>query len=153
MKTSQLAAVALRLYGLFLLIGCVDSAENMLMWTFWPPRLVDVSDKFFAFSSAFNLVLCGFLGLFLLVRTDLVGKWLLRGVADSGEQGVPGYEDLAVLTFAVAGLVFLVSGVEGVVGQAAGWIFSPVDPGTGSRPALGTPTHAAASLVRTAIGL
>jgi hypothetical protein len=155
MKVSQLAAIALRLYGLFLLIGCVDSGENMLMWAFWPPRLAEAPDKFFAFSSAFNLVLCGFIGLFLVVRTDLAAKWVLRGVVDSGELGVSNPGELAVLTFTVAGLVFVVSGLEGVVGQAVAWLLSPVDTGTGTRPAMATfdKTHAAASLVRTAIGL
>jgi hypothetical protein len=91
-------------------------------------------------------------GVFLLARTDVVTGWVLRGPA-AGEASVAlTTRELAAITFYVAGLIFLVSGLERLLGQTVAWYFHQRGIVGGSMRRIDVPSLVAAG-VKTIAGL
>jgi uncharacterized membrane protein len=75
---------------------------------------------------ALQLVISLVVAWFLLARTQVVTSWILRGPASGEEEAAFTTGDLSMLAFFVAGLIFLISGLETLLLQISGWFFSSI---------------------------
>ncbi|HSS50207.1 MAG TPA: hypothetical protein VLX28_14815 [Thermoanaerobaculia bacterium] len=123
MNLRALTSAAIRFFALYILFEAIGSAGEAVF----------VSGMFRAGGGSgaaqmvgglvFNLVFQLAVASFLLARTDVVTGWVLRGPASGEETVSVTARELAGLTFCVAGLIFLVSGLERLLGQTANWYF------------------------------
>lgn len=124
MNARLLVSAAVRLFALYTLSKAIESAGEVVFFS----GLVEsgaggASQQSLIGSLVFNLVFLLLVAVFLLARTDLVTGWVLRGPSTGEETVTLTARQLAAITFYVAGLIFLVSGLERLLGQAAGWLF------------------------------
>jgi len=123
MKIQTLTAAAVRFFALYLLLSAINTAADLAVWFGLPKEL---SGGGTLYVMAAELVVSLFVVWFLLARTQVVTGWILRGQAFGEEEAAFTTGDLSMLAFFVAGLAFLVSGVETLVLQISGWFFSAI---------------------------
>jgi hypothetical protein len=120
MNARVLVSAAVRFFALYLLVECVETVADAVLYAGMFYSVGGTSEKSTFVSIMINLVCSLLVAGFLLARTDRVAGWVLRGQA-TGEGTVSfTARELAAITFYVAGLVFLVSGLERLLGQAVG---------------------------------
>jgi hypothetical protein len=93
---------------------------------------------------------------FLLARTPVVTGWILRGVASDEKEAAFTTGALSRLALFVAGLIFLISGLETLSLQLSGWLFSSLlrHPGVPIHsPAAERLARMSSSVVRVIAGL
>ena len=154
MRLHEVVAAAVRLFAFYLVFVCITLVVNLV-----PVRLtasgyeLDRIHSYWALSSLLSLVFCGALILFLLLRTDTVVSWVLRASPKTEGTGFSA-DDLTLVAVMVAGLVFFVDGAQGLLHDAATWVFAAKDTYTGSRPLLPfQPAAVVANAFKTLFGL
>ncbi len=136
MNTRTLVTAAIRLYALFLipgiLAGLVQTFNYVAFWGGPPghPRWMTAAVATLAVVVRIALMV------FLFVRSELVSAWVLRNTA--AEETAPSItgSELMAIAMSLAGVVFIVSGLNELGGYAAAWYFLPQDSLTGNRPYL-----------------
>jgi hypothetical protein len=123
MKIQTLTAAAVRFFALYLLLSAINAASDLAVSFALPEELRGGSMLYIL---AFQLVISLVVVWFLLARTQVVTGWILRGPASGEEEAVFTTGDLSMLAFFVAGLIFLISGLETLLLQLSGWFFSSI---------------------------
>lgn len=123
MKIQTLTAAAVRFFALYLLLSAINLATELTLTVGLPE---DLRGKGVLYALSLQLVISLLVVWFLLARTGVVTGWILRGVAPSEEEAAFTTSDLSRLAFFVAGLIFLVSGLESLSLQLSGWFFSSI---------------------------
>lgn len=124
MNARVLVSAAIRFFALYTLSKSIESAGEVVFFSgLFQGGGAGGSEQSLIGSLVFNLVFLLLVAVFLLARTDLVTGWVLRGQSTGEETVTLTARELAAITFYVAGLIFLVSGLERLLGQAAGWLF------------------------------
>lgn len=122
MDLRALTAAAVRFFALYILLGCIDTAGEIAEMFALPKELSSGGAQYLmAVGLMVSLLAAGF----LLARTQVVTGWLLRGPASGGASVAFTSRDLALVAFSLAGLIFLVSGLENILSQVFGWYFVP----------------------------
>ena len=149
MDARKLSAVAVRFYALMLVIQLLVAAPLAVSY-------LSSSTMEDWMTTGYLLSLVAILGAaaFLLLRTKTVVRWVAPDLEPGAEVEPPRASELGVIAFALAGLVFVVRGLEGLVGSAAKWYLSAEET---TRYARELTSYDKAALVRgvflTAIGL
>jgi hypothetical protein len=123
MKIQTLTAAAVRLFALYLLLSAINTAADLAV-SFGLPQELRAGGLLYIM--ALQLVISLVVVWFLLARTQLVTSWILRGPASGEEEAAFTTGDLSMLAFFIAGLVFLISGLETLLVQISGWFFSSI---------------------------
>ena len=134
MDLRALTATAVRFFGLYILLGSIETAAEIGESLALPKEL---SGGGLIPVLAINLAVSLFAAWLLLARTRTVTGWVLRGQASGDETAAVTGRDLTLIAFALAGLIFLVSGLENIANQIFGWYFAPHRLPTGLGPQLG----------------
>jgi hypothetical protein len=121
MNLQALTAAAVRFFALYLVLGSIDTAAELAMTAALPK---EISGGGLLSALAIQLVVSLVAAGFLLARTHVVTGWILRGQASGQEEVAVTAGVLATLAFSLAGLIFLVSGLETLLNQIADWLFS-----------------------------
>jgi hypothetical protein len=123
MKIQTLTAAAVRFFALYLLLSAINLAAELAI-TFRLPE--EVRGGGVLYILALQLVISLVVVWFLLARTQVVTGWILRGPASGETEAAFTTGDLSMLAFSVAGLIFLISGLETLSFQLSGWFFSSI---------------------------
>jgi len=121
MKIQTLTAAAVRFFALYLLLSAVNLAAELAITSRLPQEL---RGNGVLYILALQLVISLAVVWFLLARTPVVTGWILRGAGSGEEEAAFTAGDLSRLAFSVAGLVFLISGLEALSLQLSGWFLS-----------------------------
>jgi hypothetical protein len=121
MKIQTLTAAAVRFFALYLLLSAINLAAELAV-TFGLP--VEFSGGGILYTYALQLVISLIIVWFLLARTEVVTGWILRGPAFGEEEAAFTTGDLSMLAFFIAGLVFLITGLESLSLHLSSWFFS-----------------------------
>jgi hypothetical protein len=121
MNLHALTAAAVRFFALYLVLGSIDTAAELAISGALPK---EISGGGLLPILALQLVVSLAVAWFLLARTHVVTGWILRGQTAGKEEVAFTTGVLATLAFSLAGLIFLVSGLETLLTQLAGWLFS-----------------------------
>lgn len=122
MDLRALTAAAVRFFGLYLLLGCIETAAEIGESLALPKEL---SGGGLLHVLAINLAVSLLAAWLLLARTRTVTGWVLHGQASGDERVAVTGRDLTLIAFALAGLIFLVSGLENIASQIFSWYFAP----------------------------
>jgi len=120
MKIQTLTAAAVRFFALYLLLSAINEAADLAV-SFGLPQ--ELRGGGLPYVLALQLVISLVVVWFLLARTQVVTGWILRGPAFGEEAAAFTTGDLTLLAFFVAGLIFLISGLETLLLQLSGWFF------------------------------
>jgi hypothetical protein len=120
MKIQTLTAAAVRFLALYLLLSAINAAAELAV-SFGLPK--EILGGGMLYVMAVQLVISLVVVWFLLARTQVVTGWILRGPASGEEEAAFTTGDLSRLAFFVAGLIFLISGLETLFVQLSGWFF------------------------------
>jgi hypothetical protein len=101
MKIQTLTAAAVRFFALYLLLSAINLAADLAI-TFRLPEELRGSG------------------------TQVVTGWILRGPASGETEAAFTTGDLSMLAYFIAGLIFLISGLETLSLQLSGWFFSSI---------------------------
>jgi hypothetical protein len=123
MKIQTLTAAAVRFFALYLLLSAINTAADLAV-SFGLPQELRAGGLLYIM--ALQLVISLVVVWFLLARTQLVTSWILRGPASGEEEAAFTTGDLSMLAFFIAGLIFLISGLETLLVQISGWFFSSI---------------------------
>ncbi|HEV7517564.1 MAG TPA: hypothetical protein VGR07_14790 [Thermoanaerobaculia bacterium] len=123
MKIQTLTAAAVRFFALYLLLSAINEAADLAV-SFSLPKELRAGGMLYIL--ALQLVISLVVVWFLLARTQVVTGWILRGPAAGEEEAAFTTGDLSMLAFFVAGLIFLISGLETLLVQLSGWFFSSI---------------------------
>jgi hypothetical protein len=123
MKIQTLTAAAVRFFALYLLLSTINSAAELAVSFGLPKELLGGG---LLYIMALQLVISLVVVWFLLARTQVVTGWILRGPASGEEEVAFTAGDLSRLAFFVAGLIFLISGLETLFLQLSSWFFSSI---------------------------
>jgi hypothetical protein len=122
MDLRALTAAAVRFFALYILLGCIDAVGEIAALLTLPKEMSGGGMQYLMVASlVVSLLAAGV----LLARTQLVTGWLLRGQPAGDERVTFTGHDLALVAFSLAGLIFLVSGLENILQQVFGWYFVP----------------------------
>jgi hypothetical protein len=121
MKIQTLTAAAVRFFALYLLLSAINLAAELAV-TFGLPA--EFRGGGILYTYALQLVISLIIVWFLLARTEVVTGWILRGPASGDGEAAFTTGDLSMLAFFVAGLVFLISGLETLLLFLSGWFFT-----------------------------
>lgn len=116
MRIRDLAVVAVRIFALWSLLNCVTLIEQVPIAYFSPVNSSDGFTRYLGFLNSFNFIFYLSLGVLLLYRTNAVAGFLAKGT-DSEEPLRTSASDLAVLGFALIGMVTFIDGTEIAVQQ------------------------------------
>ena len=122
MDLRALTAAAVRFFALYTLLSCIDTAGEIAATIALPKELSGGSLPYFL---AVQLVVLLLASWFLLARTRVVTGWVLQGEASSDEQVSFTSRDLTLAAFSLAGLIFLVSGLETIFTQVLDVYLAP----------------------------
>jgi hypothetical protein len=148
MDLRALAAAAVRFFALYILLGCIDSIGDIAALLTLPKEMSGGGMQYLMLVSlVVSLLAAGF----LLMRTQSVTGWLLRGQPAGEERITFTGRDLALVAFSLAGVIFLVSGIEAILQQVLGWYFVPHRLPTGPPAVLWT--RIVGSIVKVVAGL
>ncbi len=132
-STRDLVTAAVRLYALFVLLRAVGYAGAVAVNGLYPPGLSDpMQRREFILSSVSLVVLLAFVML-VLDRTKAIVGWVMRYQPAEHDGLAVSQESLVAVTLAIAGIVFVVSGLSDVTSHVAVWYFLPRDRYTGQR--------------------
>jgi hypothetical protein len=123
MKIQTLTAAAVRFFALYLLLSAINTAADLAV-SFGLPQELRAGGLLYIM--ALQLVISLVVVWFLLARTQLVTSWILRGPASGEEEAAFTTGDLSMLAFFIAGLIFLISGLETLLVQISGWFLSSI---------------------------
>ncbi len=123
MKIQTLTAAAVRFFALYLLLSAINAAADFAV-SFGLPK--ELRGGGLLYIMALQLVISLVVVWFLLARTEVVTGWILRGPAAGEEEAAFTTGDLSMLAFFVAGLIFLISGLETLVLQLSSWFLSSI---------------------------
>jgi hypothetical protein len=123
MKIQTLTAAAVRFFALYLLLSAINTAADLAV-SFGLPQELRAGGLLYIM--ALQLVISLVVVWFLLARTQVVTSWILRGPASGEEEAAFTTGDLSMLAFFIAGLIFLISGLETLLVQISGWFFSSI---------------------------
>ena len=128
MNIRDFAVIIVRFFGLWLLFQCIGMAERAI-----PISMIAFSNQgpaygpFNPFASIFNVVLYVVLGVILVWKPQIVADRLPpQGAKDSKIRVTT--TNLMFLCFSVAGLVFFVDGLKGLLHHTATYLFTPKGP-------------------------
>ena len=127
MDATKLGAAAVRFYALMLVIGFLAAAPQVVTWLSVDLLSVDHSQKWMAAGTLLSLAVTLAAAAFLLLRTKTVVRWVAPDLEPGAEVEPPRASELGVLAFSLAGLVFVVHGLEWLVLSAAKWYFSAAE--------------------------
>lgn len=122
MDLRALTAAAIRFFALYTLLSCINTVAEIAETLALPRELSSGSLPYFLATQLVVLLLASW---FLLARTQLVAGWVLRGQASGDEKAAFTGRDLTLAAFSLAGLIFLVSGLETAFTQVVGWYVAP----------------------------
>ena len=154
MNQREFASIMVRLFAFYLILLCVGQVQQIVMYLLYPHKTADPDIAWMALGAGANLAVSLLVAALLLARTGTAVRWVLpAGAAPGSPVELPG-RDLTTIAFSLAGLVFLVLGLEKLVGQSVACYLSPADRYTGIRSAFGfdTPGMIGAAF-KAAIGL
>ncbi len=123
MKIQTLTAAAVRFFALYLLLSAINLASELAV-SFGLPEELRGGGMLYILS--LELVISLVVVWFLLARTEVVTGWILRSPASGEEEAAFTTGDLSMLAFFVAGLIFLISGLETLLLQLSGWFFASI---------------------------
>jgi hypothetical protein len=121
MKLQALTAAAVRFFALYLVLGSIETAAEIAISIGLPKEL---SGGILLYVLAIQLVVSLAVAGFLLARTPVVTGWILRGPASGEEEVAFPTGALATLAFSLAGLIFLIAGLQTLLTQIAAQLFS-----------------------------
>lgn len=119
MDARTLGAAAVRFYALMLVIGFLGAAPQLVTWL-----SVEPSGEWMAVGSLLSLAVTLAAAAFLLMRTKTVVRWVARDLEPGADVEPPRASELGVMAFSLAGLVFVVRGLEWLVRTGAQWYLS-----------------------------
>ncbi len=122
MDLRALTAAAVRFFALYTLLSCINTAGEIAATLALPKEL---SGGDLPYLLAMELVVLLAASWFLLARTRVVTGWVLQGQASGDEKVAFTSRDLTLAAFSLAGLIFLVSGLETIFTQVLGVYFAP----------------------------
>ena len=117
MKILDLAKVTVRLFALWAILSGVLLLEQVPIAFFNPAYSSEGFQIYLAALNVFNFLLYLSLGLFMLYKTDDVAKFLAKGTNIESDHNTTASE-LAILGFALIGMVVFIDGLGNVVQQA-----------------------------------
>jgi len=128
MNLRDFAVVIVRFFGLWLLFQCIYMVEGTISAFLTPfSNTSPEYNRFIAVISIFNLFLNAVLGVVLTWKPQLAADRLPPEKARETHIK-PTTASLILLGFAVAGVVFVVSGLRGLVYQMVVWWSTPSGP-------------------------
>ena len=134
MTTRALATTAIRVYALLLMPRALASAVQAYAYaTSWQVSR-DSGQMAGAAGAILSVVVLVALVFFLLAFTRVVVGWVVGKEAGAEQDVSVTGTELTALALSIAGVVFLVTGLDDLVGHAAAWYFLPQDPNTHARP-------------------
>jgi len=122
MDARKLGAAAVRFYALMLVIGFLVAAPQLIAYLSFDP-----SEKGMATGTLLSLAVTLAAAAFLLLRTKTVVRWVAPDLEPDAEVEPPRAGELGVMAFSLAGLVFVVRGLEWLVLSGAKWYFSAAE--------------------------
>lgn len=122
MDARTLGAAAVRFYALMLVIGFLGAAPQLVSWLSVAP-----SGEWMAVGSLLSLAVTLAAAAFLLMRTKTVVRWVAPDLKPGAQVEPPRASELGVMAFSLAGLVFVVNGLEWLVRTGALWYFSAAE--------------------------
>ena len=102
--------------------GFLAAAPQVVTWL-----SVDPSGEWMAMGSLLSLAVTLGAAAFLLLRTKTVVRWVAPDLEPGAEVEPPRASELGVMAFSLAGLVFVVRGLEWLVQSGARWYFSAAE--------------------------
>ena len=123
MRIQTLTTAAVRFFALYLLLSTINLAAELASAVGLPEEL---RGKGVLYTLALQLVISLVVAWFLLARTRVVNGWILRGTESDETEAAFTAGDLSRLALFVAGLIFLISGLETLSLQLSGWFFSSI---------------------------
>lgn len=122
MDARKLCAAAVRFYALMLVITFLVAAPHVVAYL-----SSQSSERWWATGSLLSLAVTLAVAAFLLVRTKTVVRWVVPDLEPGAEVEPPRASELGVIAFSLAGLVFVVRGLESLVQSGATWYFSTAE--------------------------
>lgn len=144
-NANQVATIAIRLYALHLLFATVIEAEQTVSMA------REEYGGGLTFHALLPAVLLAAIALFLLLQTNLVARFLVRGAESSP---IPSLDTRQLVTaaFSLAGVVFVVSGLASLAAVGA-HLLVPANPLRPGVPAEALASNATFALVKSLLGL
>jgi hypothetical protein len=123
MTVRDFASIIIRLFGLWLLFKCLGIAQQTLASAMGPGFNIQPEYRhFFLLGNIFNLVLYGGIGIGLVWKPQLVSNRMpIPKEKDTEVRLTP--MALGFVCYSVAGLVFFVIGLRGLLGYAVTMLF------------------------------
>ena len=127
MAVKDFALLVVRLFGLWVLFESIGSAERTVASMVPLPSLGPEYGRFALFANLFDFLLRAAIGLLLVWKPQVVVNRLPCETGKEAELRLS-TTNLIFVCFSVAGLVFLITGLTGLVYHAATWVFAPTGP-------------------------
>jgi hypothetical protein len=128
----DLTVTAIRTYALYLLLTSMFFAVQTVVFylsgewkNFQGSNLYLSSLSFFVWAAA---------ALLLLAKSDAIARFIMAGRENSTNELSIGISELVSAALTVMGVSFLISGLQGLLGEGARWVFAAKDEMTGQRP-------------------
>jgi hypothetical protein len=122
MAVKDFALLVVRLFGLWVLFESIGSAERTVASMVPLPSLGPEYGRFALFANLFDFLLRAAIGLLLVWKPQVVVNRLPCETGKEAELRLS-TTNLIFVCFSVAGLVFLITGLTGLVYHAAAWVF------------------------------
>lgn len=140
MKVAEFAVVVVRFFGLWLLFECIGMTEQIISISlFTLPKGHESYHHFVTAVSVFNTVLYTVAGVILTWKPHLVADRVVPPTAKEAESRITA-TNLMFLAFSLAGLLFLVDGIKGLLQTIPGRLhaseYSFYIPGQGGQSIL-----------------
>ncbi len=147
MGLKDLATVLMRLYGFLLLFDCLQIGQQaFFIKTISGPSPSDSILRVNLISSVSTGLLYAVVGVCLLVFAKTVARWVTPKTSDRLDVTVS-TEDLALISFSLAGIYFFIDGISWLVHDGVAWRLAPTSFG----PQVSLDARMIASLAKSAI--
>jgi hypothetical protein len=128
----ELAMAGTRAYAVFILLSSmIGAVQTMAFYLSGEWKNYQGSNPFLYSLSFFVWTA---MAIFLLVKSDAIVRFILAGRVSTENEMKIDTSALVSAALMVMGIFFLVSGLQGLLGEGARWLFAAKDELTGQRP-------------------